>query len=82
MSSLSVSRARESLTDTVNRVHYQGERVILKRHGKAVAAIVSVEDLERLEKVEDLLDAQAAKKALKEKGKELPYEEFRKALGL
>ena len=82
MSSLSVSRARESLTETVNRVHYQGERVILERHGKPVAAIVSVEDLKRLEEVEDLLDADAAKKALKERGKGLPYAEFRKKLGL
>jgi prevent-host-death family protein len=82
MSKLSVSQARDGLAEAVNRVYYQGERVIVERRGKPVAAIVSVEDLNRLEDIEDLLDVEAAKKALKEPGKNIPYRKIRKALGL
>ena len=82
MSKLSVTKARDGLAEAVNQVHYRGERVILERHGKPVAAIVSVEDLKRLEDLEDLLDVEAAKKALKEPGKNIPYHKVRKTLGL
>ena len=53
-STISTSKAREFLADIVTEVAYKGERVILTRHGKPVAAIISAEDLERLE----ALDAQ------------------------
>lgn len=52
MEELSVSEVRDSLAEIVNRVAYQGERVILRRHGKAVAALVSAEDCERLRVLE------------------------------
>ena len=49
-SHISVSRAREFLADLVIEVAFRGERVILTRHGKPIAALVSVEDLETLER--------------------------------
>lgn len=61
MTSISVSELRSDLSDTVNRVAFQGERVIVERQGKQVAAMVSMEDLALLEKMEDAyLAAQAA----------------------
>jgi prevent-host-death family protein len=48
-STISTSKAREFLADLITEVAYKGERVILTRHGKAVAALISAEDLERLE---------------------------------
>lgn len=48
MAELSVSEVRGSLSEIVNRVVYQGERVVLRRHGKTVAALVSASDLSRL----------------------------------
>jgi prevent-host-death family protein len=48
-STISTSKAREFLADLITEVAYKGERVVLTRHGKPVAAIVSAEDLERLE---------------------------------
>ena len=53
MADLSISEARDSLAEIVNRVAYQGERVVLRRHGKAVAALVSAADLERLAALEN-----------------------------
>lgn len=51
-STISTSKAREFLADLITEVAYKGERVILTRHGKPVAAIISAEDLERLEALE------------------------------
>ncbi len=63
-----IADLRKDVSDIVNRVIYQGERAVLQRRGKNVAAIVSLEDLARLEALEDEADLRAAKKARKEKG--------------
>lgn len=63
---INTSEARQGLADLLNRVLYRGERIILHRRGRDVAAIVSLEDLELLERFEDQIDLQDAKKALKE----------------
>jgi prevent-host-death family protein len=83
---VNIVEVRSKLADTVNRVMYQGERVVLERRGKGVAAIVSMDDLALLEKLEDQADVKAAKKALadmkRKKQKPIPYEKLRKELGL
>lgn len=81
MTRLAASAVRETLGDTLNRVAYGGERIILERHGKAVAALVPVEDLSRLEALEDRLDAAAVRRARKESGS-VPYEAVRRKAGL
>jgi prevent-host-death family protein len=48
-SHLPVSVARGSFADLVNEVFAFGERIVLERHGKPVAALVPITDLERLE---------------------------------
>ncbi|MEV5748921.1 type II toxin-antitoxin system Phd/YefM family antitoxin [Actinoallomurus sp. NPDC052308] len=45
-----VTQARADLAELVNRVGYTGERIVLTRHGKPLAALVPVEDLEALER--------------------------------
>jgi prevent-host-death family protein len=45
-----VTQARAELAELVSRVGYSGERILLTRHGKALAALVSVSDLEELER--------------------------------
>ena len=81
MTRLTASAVRDTLGDTLNRVAYRGERIILERHGKAVAALVSVEDLSLLVALEDRLDMQAARRAQREPGA-VPYEEVRQKAGL
>ncbi len=44
-----VTDARAQLAELVNRVVFGGERIVLTRHKKPVAAIVSAEDYELLE---------------------------------
>lgn len=86
MSRISVSDAREDLSETLNRVAYGQERVILHRHGKDLAAMVSMADLvlfERLlEEYETRLDVKQADEALAESGQRIRYEQIRKELGL
>ena len=79
-----VSEARYDLAETLNRVRYKGERIVLHRRGKDVAALVPVEDLELLEELEDRIDLEAAREALKEAEKEgtISWSEVKKKLGL
>lgn len=64
MSERRISEARESFSTTVNRVAFGGERVVLTRHGKRVAAVVPVEDLDLLEELEDARDLEEVRAAL------------------
>lgn len=48
LSRIASSDAREQLAELVNAVAYGSQRIILQRHGKDVAALVSIEDLRRL----------------------------------
>jgi prevent-host-death family protein len=64
--------AKTHLSEYLNRVRYGGERIVIERHGKPVAALVSTEDLARLESSpEDA--AKRYRKALKEAGIEVTY---------
>ena len=69
MTRLSASAVREDFAETLNRVAYRGERIVLDRRGKSVAALVPLEDLELLRQIEDRLDNEAAMQALKEPGR-------------
>lgn len=63
---LATTLARAELANAVNRVAFGGERIVLKRHGKDFAAIVSLDDLERLEAIEDAHWTRQANQALVE----------------
>ena len=81
MKRLAASEVRESFAETLNRVPYQGERVVMHRRGKPVAALVPLEDLAALEALENQRDLAAARKALREKGS-VPLEKLKAQLGL
>jgi prevent-host-death family protein len=86
MTKLAASQARDAFADTLNRVAYRGERIVLRRRGKDLAAIVPIEDLKLIQKTEDEIDLREAKKALadmKRRGlKPIAYERVRERLGL
>ncbi|MDJ0762989.1 MAG: type II toxin-antitoxin system prevent-host-death family antitoxin [Myxococcota bacterium] len=63
---LNASEVRQEFADVINRAAYRGERIVLHRRGRDVAAIISIEDLVLLERLEDEEDLKAAKAALKE----------------
>jgi prevent-host-death family protein len=81
---IDTSIARDGLSDTLNRVSYGKERIVIKRHGKELAALVPMEDLMFLEELEDRLDLEEARAALaeaEEKGT-IPWDKVRKDLGI
>jgi prevent-host-death family protein len=79
-----ISEARGEFSDLVNRAAYKHERVLLTRHGKAIAAIVPAEDLELLEALEDRADLEAARAALADpqNAELIPWEQVKAELGL
>jgi prevent-host-death family protein len=74
------SVARSEFADIVNRAAYAGERVIVHRRKKPVAAVVPLEDLALLEELEDRMDLEEARKRLKEPT--VPWSKIKKDLGL
>ena len=59
---------RNGFSDTLNRVAFGNERVVVRRHGKEAAALVPMDDLALLEKAiedaEDRLDVAEAERIL------------------
>lgn len=47
--SVTADQARDDMKDVLNRAEFGGERVIITRHGKPAAAVVSIDDLEKIE---------------------------------
>ena len=82
MSRIAASEARLDFAEIVNKVAFGGERITLHRHGKDVAAIVSVEDLRLIESLEERMDLEAARAALKEKAPRIPWSKLKEELGL
>lgn len=82
MREMPITAIRDDLAETVRRVEFQSERVVLTRHSKPVAALVSAADLELLEALEDRADLEAVREALAESDERIPYETLRAELGL
>ncbi len=78
---ITATEARQEFADIVNRAAYGGERIVLHRLKKPVAAVVPIEDLELIERIEDEMDTKSAQKALREKGR-VQWPKIKKELGL
>ena len=83
MPKAAASEARGRFSELVNRAAYMGERTVIRRRGKGMAAIVPIEDFELLEKVEDLVDRDVLKKARAEVRKKgtIPWEKVKADAG-
>jgi prevent-host-death family protein len=79
---LSASQARASFAEALNRASFAGERTVIRRHGKDVAAVVSAEDLKILEALEDRRDLEEARLIMKKPGRLISWERVKKDLGL
>ena len=79
---ISASEARERLSDLLNEVSVRGDRVILERHGKRVAAMISAKDLDLLQALEDRYDLDEMRRVLAESDARIPWKTVKKQLGL
>lgn len=80
LSAISLGELRKEVGEVVNRATFTGERTAVTRHGKTVAAIVSVEDLEILNELERQADLAALREAREEDdGTRIPFDVFLKS---
>lgn len=63
MSRVSVTEAKRSFSELLNRAAYGQERIVVTSHSKPKAAVISIEDLRRLEELEEALAAAEALEA-------------------
>lgn len=82
MTRLSTSELRKDLATALGRVAFGGERIILQRSNKDVAALVSIEDLALLRELEDRADVAEIQKRMKEPGRNIPWKKVKKELGI
>lgn len=73
MTEIGVTEARDQLGDLVNRAAYSDERIVLTRHGRAVAALIPIAVLHDLEDAEDAADLATAREAAAESGPNVPH---------
>jgi prevent-host-death family protein len=57
---VTADEARDTLGAILDRAGFQGERLTITRHGRQLAALVSIGDLEKLESLDDEQPASAA----------------------
>ena len=82
MSRAASPKTSNRIDGTLDRLR-QGQRIVLKKGRRAVAAVVSMEDLRLLEKLEDQMDVEIARKRLADPNEvPIPYERIREELGL
>lgn len=79
---INITEARSKLGILVNEALFKGERTAICRNGKPAAVLVPVEDAALLAQLEDRIDLAAARKAMKEGGPDIPWEEVKKDFGL
>ncbi len=78
------NKEREGFADAINRAAFGNERVLLRRRGRAVAAVIPIDDLRLLEALEDrvdLIDARTALAQANKKGAQ-SFDAMLKDLGL
>lgn len=71
---------KDNFDDLVDRASSNGERIIVRRGRRAVAAVVPVKDLKILEAIEDKMDIDEALARLNEPT--VPWSKVKKQLGL
>lgn len=79
---LPASKARQKVSEILNEVSYGHERVMLQRHGKDVAAVISADDLKRFEELEDRADLLDMAKVLAKGETPIPWKQVKAELGL
>ncbi len=76
---VTASTPKEELLELLRRAQ-EGERTVIIRDGKPIAAIVPPEDADFMDHLEEQLDIEAARLALQEPGT-IPWEKIKKEFG-
>lgn len=81
---ITAAEARRNFADAINQVRYGFEHLVVTRHGKPVAALISPESLAILEAFERLMDMEEVWDALNEVEVDgtVKWGELKKEIGL
>jgi prevent-host-death family protein len=87
MADMAVSATQDEFATILNRVADGKERIVLRRDGEPVAAVIPVEDPKRLERLieeeEDRIDLARAERVLSDPDQEwIPWEQVKVEEGL
>jgi len=86
MKKVAIAAVRNNFSETIDAVRMTGTRLVISKHGKGIAALVSMEDaniLVALETADDIRVATRRLKAIREgKSRTLAAEDVYKKLGL
>lgn len=66
---------KNHLSEVVDRVEREHERVVITKHGRPAAVVVSIDDLESLEETLDILSRPALIKQIRDSLQDLTNEE-------
>ncbi len=80
MAKMSVSEARERLSEAVDTARH--EAVVLERYGSPAAVLISPDYRQLLDALEELEDVAAFDEAMAEDGENIPWEQVKADLGL
>ena len=76
METFPLAHVKAHLSEVVDRVEHQHDRVVLTRNGRPAAVLVSPEDLEALEDTLDLLSSPEAVKEIDDARREIAEGHF------
>ena len=79
---VSSSKVRDEFSDMLNRVLYQGARIVLNRRGKNIAALIPIEDFEILEALENRKDIEDFRTTKEEKSDDVAWEDLKREAGM
>ena len=84
MEKKTASEARQNFAELINQVAFGGERIVIHRHGKELAAVVPMADMALLQELETRIDLDDARNALKEAQEQgtVTLAELKQQLGL
>lgn len=82
MTKISTSQLRREITETINRVFYANERVVVEKGSKKLAVILPYEEYSAFCRYQDLMDLEAIRKSKESGGKYIDIETVGKELGL
>lgn len=83
MHRITTAEARKHMAELLNRTAYGGERFVVTRHGKELAAIVPIEEMTLLDRLRSLLTRKEFEAAMAEveSSRTRPWREVRRELG-
>lgn len=84
MKQVSTADTRKHMSELLNRAAYGGERFVVTRHGKELAAIVPLAEVDLLDKLRSLLERKEYEQAVEEvrTAGTRPWDEVRRELDL